>query len=465
MRYFNNSIQDIISEAFNIEAGKEYSKNNKLVYSKNTSLYPVFEIDGVVTNIKSNMGFIFLPGSLVENFTHDFMKGITSMESAFESLSGFNHLQTYSALETGSDQYTLVKVKNRLELSAIGTNIPGIIKRRIYINENNDKLERIVGTARFTWVIYSIEQFTNDLFNFLNRKIPISCQLVSIMYDPFKIINLQDKKIYIDNLTFKNFYACKNLLNICTYGEINSEFLEKYKNTENTSIMSLIRDINNYKNIPEFMPEWLNENMISLCEKRKGAFEIIKHLGKWNIFRNSIMFNYVHIDILSINVYIVKYEDIIIDNIDKENNICANCNTPLYDDIYVLFKNPQSNIGKSYCAICMHCQYNEDGTICRNGYKIYSSTDILARTIYPVKVSQIISTIKTSAIVQEILLLSFSSMHMEYDDETNIFLLKSSSKNYIGWPYDLNSYNKYINDNPGKYNSYLTFPCNKIKHI
>lgn len=475
MRYFNNSdltaaMPDILSESFNLEAGKIYYKKNVLITDKPES-YPSFTVDGVKTTIKTNMGFIFLPERIMTDFVKSFKAGICSMGENFKQKMNFDHLQGYSTLETGNDHFTAFKAKHMMEGITTSEYHYENVKRKIYVNEKNAKLEKVIGNARFTWVLYSIEQFISDLASYEFRSIPISCQLVGIFYDPAKLLSLKDGSLQISNITFKHFEICKNILYICSYGKITPEFLKKY--AENAELKTLLDDIQFCQKIPEYLPGWTTqagETSLMLCEKRKGAFEIIKRLGNKNVYGTN-----THIPISPINqmVYDIDLKDIVINQ-----DVCFNCETPLYDDIYVIFEDKNSNIGKPVCSICLHSKF--DLTSHRflpvSGDYLYAENHVIGRTKYPRTVKQVINMIETDETVKDILLQTFASMYVDlFHSSICVMYLNfeynkiSTQKNvkYLGWNSTVNQFISYVNGDSYDSNIFSKFSTRQaaIKYI
>lgn len=474
MRYFCNpditvAIKDIASEAFNLEAGKICFQKNALLEQNtnaNAKIYPSFVIDGVCTTIKSNSGFIFVPEYLLDSFVVHFKNMICDLTKLYEQVTGKDHLQGYSTLETNVDHFTILKAKHSLDSTISSKFANESVKRRIYVNDSNDKLDKIIGLARFTWVIYTIEQFMIDLTKFYSRNIPIECQLVSIIYDPKKLINLKNGELLINNLTFRNFNICKNLLSVCSYGEINSEFLARYSKNNNEILSGYVDSIK--KNIirPEYIPGWEpGELSIHLCEKRRGAFEIIKHLGNKLIYTDT----YLPIFPITQTIYEVNYQDIIIDNSSeqKDNNICAHCDTPLYNDIYVVFSD--SNIGKAYCCICLHSKFDVNSRRADiSGMPLYNSDNIIARVKYPRTHTQVIEYIESDILVKNIISQSFDPLYIENDNSIvkALYLnFQLSNTKYIGWNSSISSFISYITNSNNNIHSKFSSKQDFLEYI
>ena len=460
-------MKNILSECFNIEAGKVYSQNGKLLSEdemKKAPGYPTFTIDNIKTNIKSNMGFIFVDQKYIETFRREFENGIIELSQEFKEKMKYDHLQIYSAFETGSEHFTTLKIKHKYD----GTDCSkqtSFTKRIIYINNTFDKLDKLVGVARFLWVIYSIDQFMHDLQNIENRLIPISCQLVSVFYDTEKLINLNDGELKVSNLTFRDFNFCQNILTISSYGEINEAFLIKFAKTEDKTLKTMIEYLNLNLKKPEYLAGWNFQDFpLIICEKRKAAFEIIRHLGNANIYDSKI----IPINAIDQIIYESAYNDIVIDksNIQKNNDICINCDTPLYDDIYVVCPNKKSNIGKAVCPICLH-SYFIPGTqiVASTGEKLYNSSDIITRVKYPRTVQQVIESIKVDKIVKHILLSLYQPIQKDTVDRNYITALylnfkSPNQKKYIAWNSAIGHFISYIR-NPSN-EIYTKFPSRNI---
>lgn len=459
MRYFCNpdqnlAFKEISYECFNLEEGKLCYKNGVLVPNLNFTPYPTFTIDNVKTFIKTNVGFIFMPYKIINNFINLFSSSLINLNDEFEQKTNRDPFENYIALETGTDHFTILKTKYN------NININNLSKRKIYFNEFYENITNIISEIhKFTWIIYSIDQFTEDLSKYNYRSIPISCQLISIFYDPDKLINLKNGSLQISNLTFKHFNICKNLLHVCHYGQINDEFINKYSNSTDVILINFINNFKNEINKPEYLPGWeyikISTN-IMLCPIRRGAFEIIKHLGNKLIYENFIM-----IPIFNIYqpIYDVEYSEIIIDNssVQKNNKICINCDTPLYDDIYIIFNDPLSNIGKSYCPTCLHCKFDpETHLMSYNGDFLFKiGIDIIARVKYPISVKQVIDQIDIDEIIKDILIQSFKPIYIDsnddmfyqalyfnFDNKSNK-IINNNQKRYLGWNYKIDQFISY----------------------
>ena len=445
---YSEAIKDITAEGFNLEAGKQYYQNGKLIHNNKKLLpYPTFTIDNISVTIKASMAFIFVPNKIMGVFCKNFKTSIIAASDQFKTMYGFDHLQTYSSLEINSDHFTLLKSKHNIE--GCLTSNPNFenSKRRIFVNENNDKLDKIIGLSRFTWVIYSIEQFMDDLVNWHSRKIPISCQLISIFYDPDKLLNLENGELRISNLTFREFNLCNKLLNVCSYGSLDDHFVDKYKDTEphqNFEIFELMQTINLESDKPEFLAGWYDTDLsIALCEKRKAGFEIIRQLGDFSIYAGN---STILMEKVNQPIYLVDYQDI------NTGDRCAKCNTPLHGDIYIICPDKKSNTGIPYCPICLHSSFDsETSKYHPDGILLYTTDDIIVRTSYPTTTKQIIDSLPIDDVVKDIIYQSYQPLCIEsYYNSKAIYINHAnltSQKKYIGWNGDINQYISYAYDN------------------
>ncbi|HXT82838.1 MAG TPA: hypothetical protein VN704_00570 [Verrucomicrobiae bacterium] len=466
-------MREIISECINLEVGKIVSENGELleIFDKTLS-YPSFTIDNVKTSIKTNMGFIFIPRRLISHFMKNFTNNLNEISAKYKGRTGSDHLQGYSALEIGNDHFTTLKAKHSLD-EVSTSKYHGSVKRSIVVNENEERLDKIVGLARFTWVIYSVEQFIEDISNYHNRKIPIECQLVSIFYDPDKIVDLPNGYLQVGNLTFKHFNICQGVTSICTYGKINQKFLVKYAKASEgqPNLVEYVKSINSNMVRPEFIAEWQpSAYSIRLCEKRKGAFEIIRHLGNSKLYENII---YIPIYPLPI-VYEVNYEDLTIDNSSKEikNDLCGKCKTPLYDDIYIVCPK-KSNVGLGYCATCLHSRFNPDsGNLDYLGKPLYNiEIEVIARVKYPRSLSEVITRLNTCSIVKDIIYQSFQNNYIDVNGSVEVTYLNFSPQmderetKYIACNSSVGHFVNYIGDHFSNIHSKFPSKSEALKFI
>ena len=452
MRYIsdpnpNKALFKISEECFNIEARKQYFRNNELLDSTTgikIPTYPSFIIDDTKVMMGLSFGFIFIPQKIIDTFPVDFRSSMLNISGTFQKKYGFDHLQTYSTLETGNDHFTMLKVKNNIGGTYFTEDIYDNCERHIHVNTTCNKIDHPIGHARFTWIIYTLEQFMIDLTNYNNRKIPLIAQLMGVFYDPKKYLNLVDGELRISNVTFKDFAACKSILNLCCYGRIDEMFMKKYSDTTNSSILSLLSLINLESKKPEFLPGWYNlDTTIKICNKRKAGFEIIRHFGNISIYQG---FTFVQILPITMQIFVVQYGEVNILN-DK----CGKCDTLLYDDVYLSFSNCNSVVCTAYCPICMHAQFDATTGLYTNanGTLLYNDSIVLARTKYPVTAESLINKMDVDIIVKNILSRIQTDPTYESDDclYKPIFIERSKTEKYLGWNGDLFQYVTLMHDN------------------
>src|SRR5271168_4496053 len=104
MRYIsdpnpNKALFKISEECFNIEARKQYFRNNELLDSTTgikIPTYPSFIIDDTKVMMGLSFGFIFIPQKIIDTFPVDFRSSMLNISGTFQKKYGFDHLQTYS---------------------------------------------------------------------------------------------------------------------------------------------------------------------------------------------------------------------------------------------------------------------------------------------------------------------------------------------------------------------------------
>src|SRR6202012_5510838 len=120
-----------------------------------------------------------------------------------------------------------------------------------------------------------------------------------------------------------------------------------------------------------------------ICSTRGAVYEIIRHLGNWDIFDSSLYLTTIHN--LNMEIYKVDFQNITINNNLRRvrtvitnnelisNDVCCLCNTPLYDDIYLLFLTKNTKQCMAVCRVCMHSRFeinNDRITQNDNGFSL-----------------------------------------------------------------------------------------------
>lgn len=135
---------------------------------------------------------------------------------------------------------------------------------------------------------------------------------------------------------------------------------------------------------------------ITYCPKRFGAIEIMRQFGI--TFNENVVSNIFPIRAISTQVFEIKYADVIIDNVTAPNDVCGKCRTPLYDSIYLIYALQQDKKSTAYCQICMHSVFDVSGGIVHgtdlyDAHTLYQGSAVLAKTLYPRTVNQVIDMI------------------------------------------------------------------------
>jgi hypothetical protein len=463
-------INRIAGEMFNIEAGKcIYTQGVENLDPKIRNMnYPIYKVSGGKVSIRASYGVLFLPE--INNQTlliGKLSRRIIEISAKYEADMKQCHLKTHSTLETGSEHFTVVRAKNNLHGTDDLEHDTGSFPQRKFIlspTALNKKNTNIGDGARFIWFIYNIDDLLRSVENYTNPFIEPITQFVGILYDKNNIFTFTDGQLVSEQITFKYTRLGSKYKDILYMGETSPKLIDSLKekikeltpppstqtmNEDGTSTVSVSSNISSEKqNLerelsslvsiyndnymkPEFvLSSYLGSSSLMICPVRRGAFEIIRHLGKWSLYQYAINISFQS---MVNTVYEVNFRDIIINNSLRvpniHNDICSHCQTPLYDDIYVVFTNTNSREGVAICPTCMHSTFDykhgtENFQQINDGKILYSPTEIVARTKYPRTVSSIIDQLQIDKIVKDILNLSFLCVSIE--------IMQSSRALYIG---------------------------------
>lgn len=392
MRYFTGELDQalpgILEEMFNLEAGKRCFKLRELLYDKNTiksaQPYPMFEARGVRTTIKHIAGFIVLPRDIFSTFTSTVMPDVIAMSDTYKAKIGSDHLHGYVALESGSKHSTTLKAQSTLEYS-VSFAEDDICKRK-FIEWNISKLNK-VGLARFTWILMSfadlIECVTTKL---LRREFGILCETAMIVYDPE---NQMCASSGLNNITIRDFSIFRNIISISCFGITTPEC---FPNTTDVEFRKWIQASIKELSVPETVLGWTLmkkslyfPNIIySATTQCSVEFIIGQNIERFYKTRGNTFISMNHITYvrrITNDIYVVKQSDVVVDNsgANYPNDVCIDCGVPLYDDVYLLFPNPMSNVCQTVCPVCMHMGlFKPFGQ--RNRAETTTSDVILART-------------------------------------------------------------------------------------
>lgn len=392
MLFLNNSNQEksfirMIDEIFNLEANGIYFKDGMFIepINKKHEPYPIFSIDNELISIKTNTILVFLNELLIDKFISLLNEKLTEMSNIFLEKMKYNHLNIKVSMETGNDNFVSVKAIKKDDIS-----------RNIIYNIKEEHIKYFI-KSKSNIIIYNLDHLVKKSVNlYLFSSI---CELCSIVYDNMNIFDLEDNKIYIDNITYKNIKCFKNIMFIS-----NNKIYDKDPSS-----------------IPEYASSWDTQGGIMVCTKRSIGFEIMKHYNE-----KIIQARYESITDIYNDIYNVKYYKGMIDR-----DTCNLCNTPLYDLIYVIFLHKYSKKGIPYCGICMHSNYSLfDGKLLYDfTFRNYRSTDYIAKVKYPRSLSDVINGLSIDDEIKIILKLFSEKYNIEIYGNSKYIIFK----NYIAW--------------------------------
>lgn len=439
MKYFSDDFQDVIDEIFNIESCGINFKNGILL-DKTENIYPVIQTKNRKIILKSNYIILYLPKNNIYQLVEKLSNKLNEMSISYKNKYGEHHLNKLFSIESGNDNFTVLKAKN-ISMNLSTTTIiengiqTGFIEgRKIFININDQDLSYIIGLARFTIIINNYTQLIDNIENRIKNSFPLSANLVSIIYDSDKLFNYENNHVYTTNITLKNFKIFKNLHEITYMGCIDKNKL----NDINYKIPYIDKIHLDYFKYPEYLAGWFDKSSrIDFCSKKSYKFEIIRQLGKYNYVHGFginlvLKFGKSNTDLIDFNLLNINngrnYDGTII-----KNDCCRCCNTPLYDEIYVEIKD-NSGLCYAYCDICINIE-NLVGTIYSiemYDTKIIPTFNKISRTIYPKSVHNIISDNIHNSDIKKILTgmtnFHFSIDHIKFTIDNDI---------YIGWYQDI----------------------------
>lgn len=362
--------------------------------------YPQYEVDGVKIVLTPTVGVIYLPAADITERAQELYTRMTELTLEYEKEFGTPHLSRYAALETGTDHFTVVKCRNNSRATSFMRHVYDDVARSIHLLAPNDKLERIIGKARFTWIITDLNTLIYNIENFRSTRLPLGMQLYSIVYDPYNMLRHPNNTVLFDNITFNDFQVTQHLLAIRSYGAlVPGTPLPPESKPEDPAKLRGINDDLRY-NIeqmvyPEFVPCFsFSDYTIVLCPKRRGALELMYLLGNNADAPYRKLTGTMPIHSINQEIYQVDYQDVVP---LAASDTCNKCQTPLYDDIYGVFPDSRENKCHLYCATCLHSNYYEDGRMSYtfDGQPLYKDTNVIARMKYPRGVDDVIDMIPT----------------------------------------------------------------------
>lgn len=409
MKYFSankfdlNSVIGMITDyCMNIEIGKHIFENQEIIvktlddYKKAPSVLR-YSLKGVHTIIRAPYGYIYLPEDLMNQFIRMFEKAMILKTKQFSDHFGFNHLSSYRSVEIYAESFVTLKVEK---------NITAKTKHAArYITKEPDLNKE--GFDNFIWVFNTIEQLIHEISDIPVESSDMLKQLISIIYDPNNIINLQNGEMLINNLYPKYFRICNNLISLSHYGG-DDNYVKNLADQSNISFS--IRDIKNQN-----LAAWVDVGIRPyFCEKRKTAFEIIRQLGNYDIFDSRWFIKFIDCECIDTN------KGPIIDT-------CSICSTPFYNEVYYVHNKP----GEAYCYVCIHTPMNQ-GRQSNDGEALFLNSTV-SRAQIQTKLEDIVNKIKCDEIYADYLIQGFGE-HLidEYEESKVIYFNFFNKDKYRG---------------------------------
>lgn len=377
MRIIKNSvvaIKNIAKEMYNIENGRiVYPIENANSPIKLGSSYPSYMINKTITDIKTNIGVLYLP----DNIYHENEIGshFTEIKQELTNLAANDpnkNNQTVTVHGNFKGFISVKKIQKRKRIYSFGdVNI---------INNSQLSPEKV----SFIWVILPINNLLDKINHFDSDKITYidnKMQLVSILYDLDDLMNCNDTDILSDNITsdsFKDFRNFSTLSFMGLYSKGKTPIIPKMSENIEKLSTEFVTYHKKHDSYPEFKGPWhLPQSRLLYCPIRKSAVEVIRQLGNWAPYAAIYnYYGYIPIHVINNSIYAVNYK-----SLHLTGEICEKCSTPLYDDIYVIVANKHTNVGNQYCGVCMHSKFI--GPVENEGIPLYKSTDIIVKTTYP----------------------------------------------------------------------------------
>lgn len=417
----NTSIEQITDYCMNLEIGKYIFENQKIIIPKDdfkkAQNFPKFNFGNIHIFLKSPYGIIYVPEDLLNSFIKEFEKKMMAKSKQFYEHFGFNHLLSYNSLEIETEAFVLLKAESK--------DIKGSHGIRTIIKEKKNTFNSLISYDRSTWVISNIENFIEFI---VTSKTDNLLQYVMIIYDPEHIINLKNGDLLTTNFDIKQFKLCTNIIGLTYYGT--EEYL---RNTlkDNNIINSKFMDLTSWYE-SHYRPYF--------CVKRKTSFEVIRLLGNFKLYEPILMSD---VKILDVDIiYQIEWNQIKLENM----NNCFHCKTPLFGEIYAIFDNINTIVGKAYCPICIHTP----NVIKNNNTDNYITKDkVIGRLTHPKKIEDIITNANIDDILREFIIQGFGNHLIDtYQDNKVIYFNffereKNRAKNLICFTGDIEEFINY----------------------
>ena len=443
MRFFkkcDNWMECVVGEMINIETGKHYFTNGKLI--------PAVMKDGkpeprpaylIYTRSKRTIavkyaaeGLIYVPVKMLwTNLVQTWQQKLTEMYKLAGYADSYAALCERRPIHTASGHFTSVTA-----MAASAQEDPSQIRN---FEPCCAVPHRITSHTKaiFTW--YQITDMRTFIDLVLDHsqahKIPVYLQLLGIFYDVNDMTRFAHDQRYDSNMTLKDLRWTTNLIPQCTYGNINEvmksitalkqEDREEAKEvrrkkpgakaaakTPQKEAYHLIstafrREYDNYHDHPGYFPGFTRDDVaIKLCIVRGPFFEIARWFGVRDVFGPMVPID----TLFGVTIYEVEYNQIkwpktlrgpleslptsITENADfaqlKPQNFCQKCRTPIYDQGYAVFENHDTDVGIPYCVTCMHLRYNEQRIVDPKG-SLLCKDQVLAHYKTPVTMQQVLN--------------------------------------------------------------------------
>lgn len=405
----------------------------------------VFTID--ITTVS---GYIILPDDLYRdnNFMTEVYIKLSAMCADYFHKHGKSHFRKVITLESGADHFTRVYNKNDAFALHVGTGFDrhAAKKERLIIMDTDSHAyeRKHKPICRFAWFVYAYSTILGSLENYADPVIKHACQLFTIIIDdgllnpdssdsdssdsdpsdpnPDSDPSDRDRKPgrLPDLLRWKHIRVLKNHMDITRFGVTKPTIAGMLLRRSSDSTLSasermeaqmLYQQYKHYYKLPGFvLAESTSCSALQLCAVRNCAFEIIRAFGNWNMYGNCMIkpLHDIHQDVFS-----VKYSEL-----QLSCDVCTNCHTVLYGDIYVLFKQrdlPTSNSEPCdpVCAVCMHSKFKDGVCSVSVGTTLYNRNMCIVRTKHPKTLQDVIAGMDLDEHTKRILLASQNILLVE----------------------------------------------------
>jgi hypothetical protein len=209
MRVFKDGrvAEKIVGEMINIEAGKLLYEDGEPTGEKKPPLYPSIELDGIVSTIRSHVGFIYLPNGTDMSLVFEQLVPLLEERDAED-----DHLAGYARLERKASQFTAMKAKNSFTGNKSAESNSSRMKRAFYLSTDVANLYKTMKHNRFYWFVFPISVLIRNIQSFENPRFPPTTQFVSILFDPNDQLVVPNNTKLESNITFKHFRVCQHLV-------------------------------------------------------------------------------------------------------------------------------------------------------------------------------------------------------------------------------------------------------------